>query len=40
MAFMRVTGTLDINGETYKVWRTINSQADNAAGHVYTFTQV
>ena len=40
MAFMRVTGTVDIHGIAYKYWRTINDQADNAAGQVYSFTQV
>ena len=40
MAFMRIPGTIDINGVAYKAWRTINDQADNAAGVVYSFTQV
>ena len=40
MAFMRIPGTIDINGTAYKAWRTLNSQADNAAGVVYSFTQV
>lgn len=40
MAFMRVAGTITISGEDYKVWRTINSQADNAAGHTYTVVQL
>ena len=40
MAFTRVPGTLDINGLAYKLWRTINDQADNASGQIYTVGQV